>query len=99
MREGGGWRGVKAHLEARDGAEFHEQHLEFQLHHASQTLSGPQRREVGDGCWSDHFESGLFGNIEVTIKTIFTQFGVGFKGSTYVFYDKEQGLVVKELKC
>lgn len=29
-REGGG---VKSHLEARDGAEFHEQHLEFRLHH------------------------------------------------------------------
>lgn len=35
----GGVRRVKSHLEARDGAEFHAQHLEFQLHHVSQTHS------------------------------------------------------------
>lgn len=32
----------ESHLEARDGAGFHEQHLEFQLHHAGQTHSRPQ---------------------------------------------------------
>lgn len=55
----GGWRGgdeggvrrVKSHLEARDGAEFHEQHLEFQLHHVGQTHSGTRQWEVGDGSW------------------------------------------------
>lgn len=35
----GGVRMVKSHLEARYGAEFHAQHLEFQLHHVSQTHS------------------------------------------------------------
>lgn len=36
--------GAKSHLEARDGAEFHEQHLEFQLHHVSQTHSGTRQQ-------------------------------------------------------
>lgn len=36
-RRWGGVRRVKSHLDARDGAEFHEQHLEFQLHHVGQT--------------------------------------------------------------
>lgn len=40
-------RRVKSHLEARDGAEFHEQHLEFQLHHVGQTHS--RTLQWGDG--------------------------------------------------
>lgn len=43
----GGVRMVKSHLEARYGAEFHAQHLEFQLHHVSQTHS--RTREWGMG--------------------------------------------------
>lgn len=47
---GGGVRRVKSHLEARDGAEFHEQHLEFRLHH----VGWAPGEEVGDGrlAWS-----------------------------------------------
>lgn len=47
---GGRARGVKSHLEARDGAEFHEQHLEFRLHHVGRAPG----EEVGDGppVWS-----------------------------------------------
>lgn len=43
-------RRVKSHLEARDGAEFHEQHLEFRLHHVGRAPG----EEVGDGrlVWS-----------------------------------------------
>lgn len=43
-------RGVQSHLEARDGAEFHEQHLEFRLHHVGRAPG----EEVGDGrlVWS-----------------------------------------------
>lgn len=37
-------------MEARDGAEFHEQHLEFQLYHVGQTHEGTrQQRERGKG--------------------------------------------------
>lgn len=45
--DGGGVRRVKSHLEARDGAEFHEQHLEFQLHHVGQTHSGTWQWRAG----------------------------------------------------
>lgn len=43
-------RRVKSHLEAKDGAEFHEQHLEFRLHHVGRAPG----EEVGDGrlVWS-----------------------------------------------
>lgn len=40
--EGGVKRRVKSHLEARDGAELHEQHLEFQLHLMGPKHSGTQ---------------------------------------------------------
>lgn len=51
--------GVKSHLEAMDEAEFHEQHLEFQLHHEGQTHSGIQHcgggreRRSGGGMLGD----------------------------------------------
>lgn len=45
-RGGGGWVG-KSHLEARDEAGFHEQHLEFQRHHTGQTHSRPQQWGLG----------------------------------------------------
>lgn len=43
----------KSHLEARDGAGFHEQHLEFQLHHAGQTQQATAMRAGGDGSAPD----------------------------------------------
>lgn len=39
----------KSHLEARDGAGFHEQHLEFQLHHAGRRAAGRSRASWGMG--------------------------------------------------
>lgn len=45
----GGERRVKSHLEARDGAKFHVQHLEFKLHHVGQTHS--RTRQGEDGGW------------------------------------------------
>lgn len=42
-------------MEARDGAEFREQHLEFQLHHVGQTHNEPRQGEVGDGSGFDLF--------------------------------------------
>lgn len=65
--EQGGARWVKSHLEARDGAEFREQHLEFQLYHVGQTHNEPRQGEVGDGSWFDlfnwefFFSAGVFG--------------------------------------
>lgn len=57
-RDEGGVSRVKSHLEARDGAEFHEEHLEFQLHHVGQTHSGTQQWggwELVWMCWTGFF--------------------------------------------